>query len=82
MRRPNETAAPDAAAETEEKTMSFQDAARHDAARDRRETQPADQRLQDRYGVLGPHLRAALLHARTDARRDRPEPSGGDSDMD
>jgi len=40
------------------------------------------QRLQDHYKSLGPHLRAAMLHARQPERRERPEPCGGDSDMD
>ena len=57
--------------------MSLQETARDRQPRERR-----DERLQDHYKTLGPHLRAAMLHARATDRRDRPEPSGGDSDMD
>jgi len=38
--------------------------------------------LQEQYKALNPHLRAAMLHARTDRSRERPEPCGGDSAMD
>ena len=42
-----------------------------------------DQRLQDYYKMLNPHLRAATIHARlSETRRERSEPCGGDSDMD
>lgn len=48
----------------------------------RREENEGRERLQDHYKTLNPHLQAALLHARTTERRERPEPCGGDSDMD
>ena len=42
-----------------------------------------EQRLQDYYKTLNPHLQAAMLHARASERREeRHEPCGGDSDMD
>jgi hypothetical protein len=42
-----------------------------------------DQRLQDQYKALNPHLAAAMLHARApEQRRRQVEPCGGDSDMD
>lgn len=41
-----------------------------------------EERLQDQYKVLNRHLQAALLHARPEGRRERPEPCGGDSAMD
>ncbi|MCX5493128.1 hypothetical protein OSH11_00260 [Kaistia dalseonensis] len=42
-----------------------------------------DQRLQDQYKALNPHLAAALLHAKAPTPRGRrTEPCGGDSDMD
>ncbi|MCX5512068.1 hypothetical protein [Kaistia algarum] len=41
-----------------------------------------DERLQDHYKVLNRHLQAALMHARPEGRRERPEPCGGDSAMD
>lgn len=55
----------------------------NDAALERQHEEAGEPRLQDHYKALNPHLRAALLHARqTEQRRDRPEPCGGDSDMD
>ncbi|MCX5479448.1 hypothetical protein OSH08_10560 [Kaistia geumhonensis] len=48
----------------------------------RREDIEGRERLQDHYKTLNPHLRAALIHARVAERRERPEPCGGDSDMD
>jgi len=48
----------------------------------RREDNEGRERLQDHYKTLNPHLQAALLHARVAERRERPEPCGGDSDMD
>ncbi len=53
-----------------------------ETTRERQQSETADRRLQDHYKTLGPHLRAAMLHARRVDRRDPPEPSGGDSDMD
>ncbi|MBZ9935043.1 hypothetical protein LB518_01950 [Mesorhizobium sp. BR1-1-16] len=47
-----------------------------------RHHEAGEQRLQDHYKSLGPHLRAAVLHARQPEQRERPEPCGGDSDMD
>lgn len=48
-----------------------------------REDDSREERLQDHYKALNPHLRAALLHARAIERREtREEPCGGDSAMD
>ncbi len=56
--------------------MSFQE-----ITRERQTSEPTDYRLQDHYKTLGPHLRAAMLHARRADVRARPELAGRDSDM-
>ncbi|SHE59361.1 hypothetical protein SAMN02745157_0520 [Kaistia soli DSM 19436] len=54
----------------------------HIADQTARREDAGEHRLLDHYKSLGPHLRAAVLHARQPERRERPEPCGGDSDMD
>lgn len=55
----------------------------HQIALRNRVDEARDQRLQDHYKTLNPHLQAALLHMRAQTRRREPaEPCGGDSAMD